>query len=166
MSLDISANSLDRINEEINKLGYIISKYFVIINSFPIEEREIPLFGKWSLKDLLAHFSGWNTITIQDINKAIAGEEIDRWMSSDEEIDEFNEEQVNLRRDLTWDEVYNEFRQSCIDLIELYKSLNEQDLEIQFGPDNRYSAVTTLQNDIEHFSVDHLPGLIDVFNRE
>ncbi len=164
MHLDIPTNSLDRVNEEIYQLGYVMQRYFVIINSFPIEKREIPLFGEWSLKDLLAHFSGWNNLTIQDIEKAIAGEEIERWISSDEEINEFNDQQVKLRRDLTWNEVYNEFRQSCIDLIELYKSLNEQDLKIQFGPENRYSAVTTLQNDISHFNVDHLPELVHALN--
>lgn len=92
----------------IDKFKALHQQYNDLVNEFPIENREKVLFDKWSLKDILAHVTGWNDLNAAhavDVSQGIEPE----WVA---DVDKYNDEQVSKRKDLSWDEVYNEFIKS------------------------------------------------------
>lgn len=155
----------ENIPEKIAELSQIISQTIETVNQYPPETREQQIFDQWTLKDILAHFSGWNWLTIRDLGKLQRGEEITEWLSNDEDLDEFNQKEVESRKNRSWEEVYVEFVDSCNQLILEYKGLKPEHWKKQFGPEQDSTPVRSLLIDIDHMGNVHLPELKDVVTR-
>jgi hypothetical protein len=143
-----------------------IEEFTIYILTVPEQLREIPIIGHWSLKDVLAHYTGWNISTIRDAQAALAGDyENIRWIP-DEEIDSFNEESVSARRNLDYSIVYNEFLESCTTLINLYTSLDEEGWNTSLLPnDLNTTLIESLKIDIEHYKETHLPEIKEAISK-
>ncbi|MFS8130872.1 MAG: hypothetical protein ACMG57_02745 [Candidatus Dojkabacteria bacterium] len=147
-----------QIENRLNNLDYSITELLSAVDNFPADKREKVLFIEWSLKDLLAHFSGWNLITIEDLKLLKQGRtnEIKPWFP-DEEIDDFNAKHVNTRKDLLWEVVYSEFLKTLNDLYLEYRNLTTQ-WESQLGP-NPTTPFESIKVDIEHIGKTHLADI-------
>jgi hypothetical protein len=152
----------ENIPERIAELAQIINDTKEVVNQYPPEVREQLLFDQWSLKDILAHFSGWNWLTIRDLARLKSGETIDEWIHTDEQLNEFNRIEVEQRKNRPWDEIYTEFVDSCDQLLLAYKGLSAVQWEAQFGPDADSTPKRSLLIDIEHMGDIHLPELKNV----
>ena len=126
-----------------------------VIDEFPEGRREEILFDKWSLKDTLSHFSGWNMLRVQQIKDFLVGNPV-TWL---EDWDGFNWENVNSRRSKTYDEVYAEFVKSMDDVIKGFQSIPQDMVENPWWPGHPYNALSSIQTDIGHWRDDHLPGI-------
>lgn len=139
----------------INQLELAISNLQSVIDKFPSDKRDEVLFDQWSLKDILAHFSGWNLLTISELTLLHNGFKTDSWIAG-EETDEFNEQSVNERKSRLWDEIYSEFYNTQSLLLLKYKELSEEDWNSQFGPSEEDTPVSSIETDIKHIGHDHL----------
>ncbi|MEO6728518.1 MAG: hypothetical protein ABIM99_01215 [Candidatus Dojkabacteria bacterium] len=143
--------------EKLNQLETAIKALKNAVNLFPVNMSNEILFDKWSLKDILAHLSGWNLITIRDLTKLMKGEEIAQWFP-ETAIDDFNEQEVVKRQGENWVVVYGEFYQTLDELLATYRSLNDDQWEQQLGP-NESTPLDCIIEDLKHFGGEHLEDI-------
>jgi len=142
----------------VNILKDVISAYLQLINLTPEDCRGSVLFDKWSLKDVLAHFCGWNELTIRDIERTLNGQEL-VWIDGDE-IDEFNANSVLIRQNDEWESVYREFKTNLDILLYTYEKLTPEEQELMmFDISLRESVVIDINHYIYHFK--ELRSLLD-----
>src|SRR5689334_65806 len=81
----------DQIEQILTKLDDAVVNLISAVDNFPVGRREEVIFLEWSLKDMLAHFSGWNIATIEGLNSILEGraDQIKPWIQ-ESEIDDFN----------------------------------------------------------------------------
>lgn len=134
----------------VNILTEIVYAYVDLINSIPQDFRKSILLDKWSLKDVLSHFCGWNELTIRDIERTLKGQEL-VWIDGDE-IDEFNATSVTVRQNDSWDSVFREFKTNLEILLYTYEKLTPEEQELlMFDITLRESVVIDINHYIYHF---------------
>jgi len=127
----------------ITRLG---KEYIKMVEDLPAPLRKDELFANWSLKDILAHFSGWNILTIESIECILNGGTA-LWFD-DSKLNDFNHASVSQRSTKTWCEVFEEFTLTLRLLIELYSRLTPDQLKLPFGDGTVSDALPT---DINHY---------------
>lgn len=131
-----------------------------LLNVFPEEMREDKLFPKWSLKDFVAHLTGWAVLDLEFLAALRIGEE----PSWEPNIDEFNDRSVQARKNRSWEEVYEEFVTSYLRLLEAYQKLPALLWKKKFRHDQSLTPEENLQEDIEHLG-EHLAQIREVLRR-
>lgn len=126
-----------------------------LVNNFSPEDREKILFDKWSLKDILAHVIGWNDLNTEHVIAVSQGTEPE-WVA---DVDKYNDEQVNKRKGISWDEVYGEFVKSGERLAQTFQDLPEEVWDKKCGYEKRYTPRAYLEHMIEHYEKEHIPQL-------
>ncbi len=66
------------------------------------------IYPGWTIKDLLAHITGWDDATIESLRAHVAGRP--PVISAPNGIDEYNDRTVTSRSDLNYDHILNEWR--------------------------------------------------------
>lgn len=148
-----------KINAELEAqiIGFdeLLRRFLTVVNQFPNSARGEAVCGVWNIKDVLAHLSAWNRLTIRDLSKLRLGETIDDWIE-DSQIDSFNAMAVAQVAEHSWGTIYTEFIASSHTLLMTYRGLTPQEWQVAFGPDaTPYSAMLV---DIAHYT-DHLEQL-------
>ncbi len=146
---------MEKPQELLTKLEVAISNLRTVIDRFPPIMREDILFDQWSLKDFLAHFSGWNLLTISELTRLQNGLKTDKWIAG-QDTDEFNKQSVAERKSRSWEEIYSEFNNTQALLLLKYKELSEEDWNAQFGPSEEDTPLSSIETDIKHIGHDHL----------
>jgi hypothetical protein len=82
-------------------------------------------FKKWSPKDVVSHIMGWEFEVIDVFRKYLSG---DREVP-DYDIDSFNAQSVDSRRDKTWYSVIDELKAAQSELKKVNASVTQKDLE-------------------------------------
>lgn len=131
-----------------------------LLDVLPEEMREDKLFPKWSLKDLVAHLTGWAVHDLEFLTALERGEE-PYWEPN---IGEFNARSVEARKSRSWEEVYEEFVTSYLRLLEIYQALPAPLWKRRFRHDQPLSPEENLQEDIKHFE-EHLAQIREVLIR-
>lgn len=123
-----------------------------VISKFPPKKRLLPLFDKWTLKDVIAHLSGWDLFTLEAIKALKAGKVPVRGPS----INEFNKRSVSKREDWAWNKIYEEFTglgsQLTLELSNVPESLWGK----KIWPNRGLTLEKLLKVDIDHYLNDHL----------
>jgi hypothetical protein len=153
------------ISDLIAQLNQAISNLVSTVDQFPTEKREQQLFDRWSLKDILAHFSGWNLLTVKELTMLQNGQVVDRWTGGDD-MDAFNAAEVEKRKHFSWDEAYIEFVDSMQQLLNKYKELTPQQWASRFGPEPQDTPVRSINIDIEHIGEIHLDDIKKFLNHD
>ncbi len=125
------------------------------IDRFPASKVDSVLFGEWSLKDVLAHLIGWDEYFARIVGLLKSGEDIPYWGS----ISSFNEASVNARRDLSWQEVYEEFIAVGEEFVRTYSQIPDNLQETRFWKNRNYSPSRILGVNIHHYAKSHLPEI-------
>jgi|GEM_PF-2492785 len=126
-----------------------------LVNEFPQEKREEILFDKWSLKDVLAHFSNWVEHDLSCFRALEEGKE-PFWVPN---IDEYNKQGVLDRENKKWEDIYAEFSMLFNQLIIKYETLPENLWGEKFWGSREFTPRKFLEGDIKHLGKDHLPQL-------
>ncbi len=132
-----------------------------LVKKFPSDKREVALFDRWSLKDMLAHFSGWNTLDTYHTECVRDGENFE-WIYDE---DAFNAEEVAKRKNLNWEEVFEEFDQSGKRMVEVFKTLPDDAWDRKCGPDGKYSPRSFLESHVEHYNESHILPIKEVLKK-
>ncbi len=132
-----------------------------IIDQFPKDQREKKLFGEWNLKDLLVHLTGWanyQTITLSQFKK---GEELSMKVRTKQEI---NDSLVRQRRDVPWNQVYQDFLTASGRLIKEYEDLSETLWNTEIWKDRETTPKEFIQLEINHYKNTHGPQIKNVLD--
>jgi hypothetical protein len=142
-------------DNKIKELEATCNETIEAVEDFPQDKREVPLFDKWSLKDVVAHITGWNKQRIFELNAFLDGKAI-RKIS---DFDSFNENSVNGRKYLPWEDVFKEFVDSCKDLVGAFNSIPIELVDMEVWPESTMTPRTWLQIDLDHMKLEHLPEI-------
>lgn len=126
------------------------------IDSFPKDKREEILFGKWSLKDIVAHISGWDLITIKTL-KSIEKSKTPGWIGS---VYEFNRNSVEKRKKWNWQKVYKEFVELGGKITNEYEGIPEDLWNKKAWKSRSFTPKKFLEIDIKHYRDEHLPQIM------
>lgn len=137
--------------KQIAELSKLRNELVAVVNNYPQAQREMVIFDKWSLKDVLAHLAGWDEIAISAINTLIKGQTSEWGLS----VDAQNKESVQLRQTKIWPEVYTEFVTKSQELIETYSKLSDDLWDQPLYCGKKFSPLKFLKTDIRHYS-EHL----------
>src|SRR6266404_433618 len=118
-----------------------------LICRFPAENREEFLFDKWSLKDVVAHLNHWMVHDIKCLEDLKNGKK-SYW---EPDVDDYNKKGVEARKDMSWEELYEEFDDLQKRLILLYENIPEKLYEVDIFDDHKENTFTFLRGDIEHW---------------
>ena len=141
----------------LSDLIYVKTVFTYIVINFSIEKRETVLFGRWTLKDILAHLLEWDRETIITIDKFLKKEALD-WVES---IDDFNSFSTKKWADTSFDDVFGEFNLLGMQLIDVYKSIPENLRSISLFPNSKETLAGQVSIDVSHH-LEHLAQIIEV----
>lgn len=125
------------------------------VEAFPVNRRGELVLGDWSLKDLLAHLNGWWFHQTEVLEKFKQGVEAER----PSDVNGFNEQSVLARRDMGWEEVYEEFNKAGSDLIDRYSGLSEEYWKRKIWSDKDLTPEGFIGIEIKHLRDTHLPQI-------
>lgn len=95
------------------------------------EMTTLPVAGAWTIRDILAHISGWAAWDLAGIRSILAGERPD--FSAIQDVDTFNARLVAKRSAWSLDQILAEMRDTQAALQELLAALPDEDLS-RVGP--------------------------------
>jgi hypothetical protein len=98
----------------------------------PKQQNQVFL-GEWSIKELLAHLTGWDRTYIAAVQDLQAGELPSFYAAYDEDWQTYN---LNLVREYVkddWSELISEVKESHKQLVDYLQTLNEEDLTKDWG---------------------------------
>ncbi len=145
---------LNDVNLLITELESAIKEMTSAVNNFPENKRNEIVFGEWTIKDVMSHFSGWNLLTIKQLGLLTSGKPPMDWIK-DSQLDAFNKYEVEKRSGKSWDQIYDEFTASWGNLLNKYKSLSLDNWKSQYGPSAEDTPHKSINVDIEHIQ-EHL----------
>lgn len=117
------------------------------ISKFPNEKRGEKLFGSWDLKDVVAHFTGWDNEFSTTLMAVSVGIKPTYWGK----IYVFNEDVVNKSRNKSWGKVFKELEQSGLNFIGCYKNIPEDLLNKKIWNDKIYTPMRIIEINIHHY---------------
>ena len=136
-----------------------VKAFSELIKTFPVSRREEKLFDKWSLKDILAHLSGWAIYQQQVINMFLHGHPIE----SSIDVQAQNCQAVVDREKESWEEILEEWQKSVIALSSLYGSIPPQLLGKSVFVDKKTTPSQLLLIEVRHLKNTHGPQVTKVF---
>lgn len=131
------------------------SKLISAINNFQKDMIHDKLFDDWSLKDVVAHLSGWDQLTVKSI-KLFLKNKVPDWGG---EINDFNKISVEKRKSWSWTKVYNEFLTISQKNIDAYESIPLTRFDEYIWKNKKYTPRKFLKIDIHHYEKEHLPQI-------
>lgn len=139
-----------------DKLVKVRQELIDTANQFPSIKREEVLFDKWTLKDILAHLSGWAIFT-SDCIKKFKTKSLPFWNIK---INDFNQQSVNNRQRLSWQQTLDEFIKVSQTNIDEYKSLESDISDKKIWPNKSYTPSKFFEIDVNHYQK-HLEAIKD-----
>lgn len=142
--------------DKIDQLKKVRADILHFASQYPADKREIAIFDKWSLKDVIAHLSNWIVHDIDCLEALKEGRE-PYW---EPDVDEFNARGVKERKSKSWNEIFDEFGNLSQKLVEIYEKLPDDLWEKDIWKGRGQTAKRFLHEDIEHWRNEHLTVII------
>ena len=139
-------------DELISHFVEVRAEFLDVLGRFPARRRGDVLFGKWNLKDLVAHLAGWDQYFVELLVSLQAGEEPPYWGN----MTKFNEASVQKRRESPWEVVYDEFVAAGDEFIRCCTQLPAELRDVRFWKGRSYTPARILEINIHHYAVSHL----------
>lgn len=146
---------MKKFQTEIDRLTNVHSRVKKLIEQYTPERREIVIFDKWSIKDVVAHLNHWMVHDIDCLDHLMKGKE-PYWHTNN---DEFNRKGIIFRKNKSWAEIYNEFNLLLEKLASAYRNLpaDLQNKPIWKGYNS--TPLKFISDDIRHWEGEHIPAL-------
>jgi hypothetical protein len=119
----------------------------------PEQLRDAMVSEEWTIKDVIAHISGWDTYTIHSLKAFLRGD-IPEWGG---DVEDFNRQQIESRSGLSWEELVAEFEDTGYKMVQAYSQVPGILWEKPIWPDQEITPKQSLQDDIYHYGQEHLP---------
>lgn len=121
-------------------------------------KREVVFLGDWTLKDLIAHLTGWANYQLEVIKDIQLG----RTPKEPGSIDGFNEESTRKRASQSWEKTYSEFLETSQKLIDTYQKLPNDLWDTLLWDDKKTTLKKFINIEIRHYKKTHLPQIISL----
>ncbi len=144
--------------DEINKFKRLREDMLILISKYPPSKRGKVLFGKWSLKDVLAHLNTWMVHDIDCLKSLKEGRE-PYW---EPDVDDFNKRGVEQRKGLSWDDVFIEFGNLSDNLTRLYEALPSDLWKKEVWKGSNQTGERFLRENIDHWQNEHLAEMLQI----
>ena len=125
------------------------------LDDFPEDRRKEALFNEWGLRDLIAHMSGWMVSATNNV-KFLKRGKTPPWVES---INEFNKENVERRKNWSWEKAYKELVKASGEFIKEYESLPEELWEKKYWSKRNFTPKRILEIEVKHWRNTHLPQI-------
>ena len=94
------------------------SEFQELLAQVPRERMEEGLsVGDWSVKDLLGHIATWEMVTINSVREFLDGPDQAMHMYTDAEVDDFNKETVEAKRETRLADILSDLEETHAKLI-------------------------------------------------
>ncbi len=93
-------------------------------------DRNRRIYPLWTVREILAHLSGWDDATIAFIHAIVTGRE--PATPAARGVDVYNAETVSTREGLSYDQVYREYIETRRVLLDLIRSMPEEKIAQNF----------------------------------
>lgn len=122
-----------------------------------------------SIKDIVAHLTAWQQVTIARLNAALIQSEpiLPDWLKGldpelEENIDSYNENIFLLYRNMTWSSIHEEWKERYLKILELAEVIPAEDMmDPQKYPWLKgYPLIAILQGTHEHHEEHYEPLLV------
>ncbi|OGH12049.1 MAG: hypothetical protein A2857_03570 [Candidatus Levybacteria bacterium RIFCSPHIGHO2_01_FULL_36_15] len=130
-------------------------EFIEIVNKFPENKRGEILFDKWSLKDTIAHLSGWAAHQIE-VLEDIKNNKVPKYPGHSKD---YNNNEVSRRSKWSWKKVYKEFISCSNQLVNKYSHLPKSLVNKRIWPEKRFTPRIYFEFEIEHYTKTHLPQI-------
>jgi hypothetical protein len=132
----------------------------IIENLLPSIDPEKEIFRGWTIKDLLAHISGWDDTTIDSLRAHVAGRE--PVITAGQGINEYNCRTVASRKDLDYTHVLNEWRLNRQILRTIIKEMPDENFSIPLTlPWGQKGTVTSIVDIFHEHEEEHAKELLE-----
>ncbi|MEK7168649.1 MAG: hypothetical protein AAB778_01425 [Patescibacteria group bacterium] len=146
---------MKKFQTEIDKLKAIHKRVKDLIEQYPPERREMIIFDKWSLKDVVAHLNTWMEDDLKALENLVSGKE-PYW---EPDVDAFNKHGVDARKRMKWEDVYEEFVILIEKLNITYNNLPDHLFETKMWGKHDGTPLRSIHVDIKHWEGEHIPSL-------
>ncbi len=131
-----------------------------VVKSFPEGRIEEPLFGEWSMREMVSHINGWDILTARCLQVFAQGL-IPVWAGTVEEI---NLQSIADRSALRWSLLVVENRLAGQRVIAAYNQVSSADWTRPIWPDRpEITPEQQILEDIQHYGDEHLPQIVSAF---
>lgn len=146
---------MEKLIEDFKKARLV---FIQALDNFPKDKRRSVLFDKWSLKDMVAHVSGWSIAGANAVRSLKQGK-TPPWVES---IYQFNKLNVQKRKDWSWERIYKELVKVSQEFVEEYESLPEELWEKKYWPKRTYTPLKIFRIELKHYRETHLPQILKI----
>jgi uncharacterized damage-inducible protein DinB/predicted RNase H-like HicB family nuclease len=96
----------------------------------PEERASRPVCGTWTLKDVLGHVADWELWFVKGLRQLVAGQPLD--FEDVKDVEAWNRAHAKARRDLPWETVWDDFRETHEALMSILVAMSQADLKWAF----------------------------------
>ena len=158
----LPATRREIMNNLVNEFKRARESLIRTIEEFPKEKRELILFDKWSLKNILSHLSGWAKYQRDSLRLFKKGREPQFPENLKASI---NEDFVLQRDKWSWNRVYQEFLRLSEELIKEYKDLPGELWEKMMDKEQKITPKEFIKIEINHYRKTHGPQVKKVLKK-
>ncbi len=144
---------------QIRQLNNVRRELLESARKFPRGRHDEVLFGRWGLKDILAHISAWSWYSISCLESVRLGRE-PAW---ELHVQAFNQRETKRRRNWSFSKVLKELDRSSRELVRAYRNFDQSLWNKKFWPKRKWTPKKFLEIDLEHYRKDHLPKIKRAF---
>lgn len=125
------------------------------VNKIDPKKADEVILGTWNLKDIIAHLSGWANHQIA-VLRAIKS---NKTPSDYGNVDEYNCQSTESRKNKSWEEIYKEFKEKSGQLVKEYESLTDINWKQLIWPNRKTTPEKFVKIEIKHYQETHLPQI-------
>ncbi len=132
----------------VKRLRDIREKLIGLVSKLSVEELNLVICGDWTVKDVLGHIASWREAELQIIKEALKEKpKFSFYFKSKEDLDKWNQDQVEKKRGLTLKEVIRELESINEEFIGFLEKLGDEKLYYKFKPP--WQGETTIKGCVE-----------------
>ena len=121
--------------QTLNEIKKSWSEFQELLAQVPAERlEEAPAVGDWSVKDLLGHLATWEVVSMDSVWRFLDDPSQGTQMYSGVELDAFNQERVDAKRDTSYEDILRDLEETHVRLMIYLANLNQaafQDVSVE-----------------------------------
>lgn len=120
------------------------------IETCRIRDIDRPFIGEWSLKDIVGHVASWEAEVVTALREQAEGRRPTLLRFELANLDEWNNDHVQRKRDLGFSSVFEQLRGGRVRLLEELATVPDDQLAVEQSIPHRL-VLSVIDHDIEHW---------------
>lgn len=113
------------------------------------------ILGTWTLKDIIAHLTGWVEYQIGTIEALKSRTKPPDFGS----VQDYNQKSTDSRKSFPWDKVYEEYKEKSQQLVDDYKNLTKELWKKPIEKGGKLTMEKLIKIETRHYAKTHLPQI-------